>query len=71
MNLTLLALAVNCKQVDLKAGGGAVAHGKCPPPDQAVQFEPWPQNVFCILGKDTKLYQCLSSPWCIDQNWQI
>ena len=29
MNLTLLALALNCKQVDLKAGGGAVAHGKC------------------------------------------
>jgi len=25
MNLTLLALAVNCKQVDLKAGGGAMA----------------------------------------------
>ena len=27
-------------------------------------FEPWPGALWCVLGKDTQLSQCLSPPRC-------
>ena len=29
-------------------------------------FEPWPGTLCCVLGQDTLLSQCLSSPRCIN-----
>ena len=34
-------------------------------------FEPWPGTLCCVLGQDTLLSRCLSSPRCINGYWRI
>jgi len=31
-----------------------------------LRFEPWPGTLHCVLGQDTLLSQCLSSPKCLN-----
>ena len=33
---------------------------------ESSEFEPWPGTLWCVLGQDTLLSQCLSPPRCIN-----